>query len=258
MLKINLNVTHGVGTILKLTSVRYVDQLDSSINPWVGSKRNLITRLRELYNLNEFEYYNLLVRGDKDNYRKCTNSNCNNLINDSISSKHRLINCSQSCQVSVQQSNRYLNGTHVTQLHPNLFTDTCLKASHESTRNKCSLGVHPFQDRKVIHKSSRSRFINRFDNRGLTAYFYLTSNNKGFIKFGITTAKYGRSSLHFNGYKEFYKSIHIIRSGSIKSIAELEYQIKIKFDQYNLDSTEIILESQLKNVLNFIKKYKSI
>lgn len=264
-------IHHSPGVILKLTEKMYVDQLDSSPTPWSGLKGKLILRLISLYNLSETEYVNLIFRDGKDKYLICHKESCDNQVESwlYVAGGNRIY-CSRSCQVSQQQLNLIKSGNHQMNLRPDDFksfqlkgTNSGIKLAQEASKivlDKMLIdGVHPFKQRSTSHKASKSNFINRFSNRGLSGYLYITKY-QNHIKFGVTSNIKGREYIPIDSRdsnsKEFMNNLHLIRSGDIEWIAELEYQIKTKLDPYNLGSTEIIKYDQLKDLLEIVRNYK--
>lgn len=247
------------GSISKVTLRNYIDQIDPNHPPWIGPKNQLIPRILKLYNLTESEYINIIIRGDKDSYRICNNPACNGNIHEHLPCSPKL-SCSLSCRTASSNLKLSAVGNHNTQLRIKAGTHTFQVDNpvHKSVIE----GSHNFQttyewQRSNRYLADRNKFINQFESRNLSAYFYLTGNNQGLIKFGITTSghyrKYNRNK---NPSVGFYKTIHMIRSGSIVDIAELEYQIKLKMNPWELGSTEIIPISRLKELIKIIKSNK--
>lgn len=230
-------VHHHYGGVLKISSLKYIDQLDPSNNPWNGTKRNLLNRLRSNYNIGEDEYVNTILRGDKNLSKICEAPRCSNHIPQYLDPRTRgNKTCSASCKFSKIQLELSSKGLHGAQGISNPFNDL----NHQSKANK-------------------TKFINQFGDK-LLAYLYVTNSHNGFIKFGITTTPHRRGT--YGLYKDeiqnigLYKSIHILRSGSVEWIAELEYQIKVTMKLKELDSNEIIVHLRLKELLEIVRNYK--
>jgi hypothetical protein len=220
------------GEVLKLNNTRYVDQLDNSSNPWSGSRNKLIKRLKDEYGLTELQYVNLVMRGDENSYKICENPECENILNEYLPYKTRMNKtCNSSCKFSKIQKDLSSKGLHGAQLE-----------------------TSKLRDNSVIYKASKGKILTYGPNR--SGVLYLT-HYKDKIKFGVTTdINKRKQSFMEKGSTGFYENIHIIKRDKLSVLSEVEYDIKMTIDPLKITgNSEMIQWSQLKQLINIIKKY---
>lgn len=241
-----------VGSIVRPTSQSYLDQIDGVT---VVSSKKIKDYLFNKYELSVEEYYNLVVYGNINHITKCENPKCTNKSGFiSLSSGYQKYCCRKCCDSypPLIKSNKipWSDERRLRQSKNNR------KIQLDKVKNK----THNFLKQSIEHKlnaqlqSARFTFIKRAKIRNIDkSYLYLgidDSLNK--IKIGITFVGIERRKYDLNLF-----SIHTILIGTPELVSEIEYEVKRKFMNVSSNDHEKFDFNQLKEVINFIKIFKS-
>lgn len=242
----NLKVYHNPGEIVSIgekKKLMYLDQLKEDI-VYIGCYK-FKKYIKSMYNLTIEEYYNLVTTGDKDSIHICKNKNCNNIVKfDRLSEGYNSCCC------------RKCNGKYVADL---LIKEGRLEMNKPEFRKLAILSVkkmhedgsHSFNTVEVHARSRMTDFIRKSLKSGKTmAYvYYAECNDPLKFKIGITC-----DISNYNGLMNLhgYKSMTEIARGDIRHIAEIEYNIKIHFNQ-RIEYYDI---SRKDEILNYIESIK--
>lgn len=117
-------------------------------------------------------------------------------------------------------------------------------------KERMSKGIHQFQMKEVDIKADRSFFLNKGSLTD-TCYFYIAmvEGDSDNIKIGATEDPEYRSHFH---HMKSYESIEIIRTGDRTYIANLEYNVKLKFKDFTSKGTETFPKEMKDEILEFI------
>lgn len=243
----DLKVYHNPGDIVftgyKMTK-EYLDQLSEDI---IYIKYNKLTKyLRDKYNLSQEEYYNLVVHGDKDFKHYCKCEGCNNEVRFKglFSNQEGYYNC----------CSRKCNGAYVANLLKSegrliMMTPEFRKIAVATIQKMHDEGKHPFGTVEVHARSRMTDFIRKSKSRGREiAYLYVSfcTHTNELFKIGVTcdiNNYHGMMNLHR------LKGMRQLASGSVEYIADIEYKVKLHFNQRE----EYYPLERMDDVMNFIK-----
>lgn len=215
------------GAILRLSKQSIVDQLSGDI--LIGNVESIQKHLTDLHGISVEDYYNIVVLKGIPEDRVCLD----------CGSKLRFRNlfdpygefCNKKC------STHYRTNT---------------PESKEKYRNLVGNGIHSETGKLLAQKKS---FISRSRKSTASLYIAYIGSNFDVIKIGITTHHnlVDRTTDLRNSFQ--YYSIHKLYYGDIESIAEYEYQIKLKFREHSLGlSNETFPYRLLNEIINFTKE----
>lgn len=118
-------------------------------------------------------------------------------------------------------------------------------------KERISKGVHQFQDKEISIKADRTIFLNKGDIND-ECYFYISKvkGDKDNFKIGVTSDPEYRMKFH---HMEEYESLEIKRTSDRTTIANLEYEVKLKFKDFTSKGTETFPNYMREEIENFIK-----
>lgn len=239
----NLKVYHNPGKIIyrKIRNyIEYLDQLKES-ETYISCYK-MVRYLNDNYNLTPSQYYNLIVYNDIDKKHYC--KICGKELK-LISIRYAYYEtCSKSCSSSLvvkklKSENRFI------------FDDPEFKKGN-SSRAKLRLANyqnHPIKSVEVHARSRRTHLINKSKKHNGLGYLYLAEcADKSLFKIGATIDISNRVKMDkLNG--SVITNIHEITSGNMEIIADVEYRIKLHFNQRG----EFFNIERFEEVMNYIK-----
>lgn len=239
-----LKVYHNPGEIISTgekKNLKYLDQLNFN-KIYVGCYK-FPKYLKRTYNISVEEYYNLVMFGDRNKKHICRNEGCSNELKfRSLLGPAYKECCCRKCNgeyvssILKKEGRLVMNSPEFREI-----TRSCIKEMFKS-------GSHPFSKVETHARSRKTDFINKSEKSGKNiAYLYWSScYDKSIFKIGITC-----DVDNYNGLMKLhkYESMTKIAEGSIEYIADLEYKIKLNFNQ----RTEYYSIERFDEVINYIK-----
>lgn len=218
----------------------YLDQLNFDKDIWLGPNE-IIKYLKTNYNLTTEEYYNLVVYGEKSHEYTCPI--CKKPITKFLGlcrGYHET--CSIECSGKMTYK-KIVESGRISYMETPEFREK----SKNAVKNLFKTGEHPFQQVEKHARSRKTDFIKKASSLNRTEailYWAELDNNTELFKIGISTDLTGN---YYDVKKcHHYKSVNIIIQDTIEKIADIEYKIKIHFNQkveyYNLSKFNEILE----------------
>lgn len=130
------------------------------------------------------------------------------------------------------------------------YTEESRLKSSIRGREKMKNGTHQFLDKSVMIKADRSIFLNKgsIDDE---CYLYIATyyNRPDIIKIGVTVDPEYRINFH---HMTPYESLEVLVTSGRRIIAELEYEVKMKFMNHSVEGNESFPVSMRDDILNFI------
>lgn len=256
----NFKVYHNPGYIVRdvrgFNKIYYLDQLCPEL-VWKYYS-SFSEYIRRKYGLNQQEYYNLVVYGDKDKSPICPICGIRPIkfknINLGYSYYHNCgdKNCkSETYSISNRniQLKRLESGEHhfIQNDYKKMMSDFMKIRNHEYS----ILGIHPCQDIKNNIIMQKGRVLKFGSPDDIIHYYFARCGSHDCFKLGVTVnieAREGISKETYMSNVELY-GFHIIKSGSRRDIADLEASVKIKFNS----KSEYFPISMFKEIINYIK-----
>lgn len=239
-------VYHSPGKILKSIygQFRYVDQLSKEYREFTSYSAEKY--LLETYNLKIYEYYNIIVYGEKDKVLLCPHCGRNSMRFKGLT-KGWSIYCNQSCITTHRLINESRNGINPFQDKDFIEKNRVRSSEFQSSqmRNRTS----PLLRKSSKFLAARNNFILNHVNDICILYVCSVMNMSDKYKIGICSTNI-KSRLYYKSCKLF--NHHVLYKGPAQDVADLEIMIKLTICE---NESEFISSSKLKDLLNIVRSY---
>lgn len=262
---------YSPGVILRSSEGKILDQLKQE-TPIIET-RNVFQYIKKLYNLTPDQYTILVMfEGDSSKWPKCECGCGENVKLRGIGGFSKYVNQSHANRMtSLERSKlgtnpfsgengsklshmvnmmRVSNGTHHFQGK--------VGSERASRKNKelSSKGLHSWQKLTSKFNATKNRFISAGDPSDICELYVASVNDHPeLFKIGISVKSSGRLVLSQSNFSELrYDDIEVIARLPRVSVAQLEYDIKLKYNEYSMIGTETFPIEMKLEIVNFINE----